>query len=77
MLYILLIEQLISQSLSIQAIYSVYNILILLDEEEYKKLVKLREETGLSLSKIIELKLKDYEIIKRENKETFKYRRRL
>ena len=76
MLYILLIGQLISQSLSNQAIYSVYNIL-LLDEKEYKKLVKLREETGLSLSKIIELKLKDYEIIKRENKETFKYRRRL
>ena len=39
---------------------------ILLDESEYKKLVKLREETGLPISKIIELKLKGYEIVKRE-----------
>jgi len=41
-------------------------ICILLDEKEYEKLVKLRDETGLPLSKIIELKLKGYEIIKRE-----------
>ena len=33
-----------------------------------KKLAKLREETGLPLSKIIELKLKGYEIIKKENR---------
>ena len=39
---------------------------ILLDEEEYKKLAKLREETGLPISKIIELKLKGYEIVKRQ-----------
>jgi len=39
---------------------------ILLDESEYEKLAKLREETGLPISKIIELKLKGYEIVKRE-----------
>lgn len=41
---------------------------ILLEEEEYRKLVKLREETGLPISKIIELKLKGYEIVKKQQK---------
>ena len=42
---------------------------ILLDEEEYKKLDQIRKETGLPLSKIIELKLKGYEIVKRSEKQ--------
>ena len=42
---------------------------ILLDEEEYEKLVKIRDETGLPLSKIIELKLRGFEIVRiREKK---------
>jgi len=42
---------------------------ILLDEKEYEELVKIRDETGLPLSKIIELKLRGYEIVKvREKK---------
>ncbi len=48
---------------------------ILLDEEEYKKLAKLRDETGLPLSKIIELKLKGYEIVKSKNRGVIPYQR--
>ena len=44
-------------------------ICILLDEEEYEKLARIRDETGLPLSKIIELKLKGFEIVRvREKK---------
>lgn len=39
---------------------------ILLDGDLVKELEKLREETGLPLSKIIELKLRGYEIVKKE-----------
>ncbi len=42
---------------------------ILLDGELVKELERLRDETGLPLSKIIELKLKGYEIVKREDRE--------
>ena len=42
---------------------------ILLDGDLVEELEKLREETGLPLSKIIELKLKGYEIVKREELE--------
>jgi len=37
---------------------------ILLDEELVKELERIRDETGLPISKIIELKLKGYEIVK-------------
>jgi len=37
---------------------------ILLDEELVKELERMRDETGLPISKIIELKLKGYEIVK-------------
>ena len=43
---------------------------ILLDEEEYEKLVKIRDETGLPLSKIIELKLKGFEIVRTGEKKS-------
>lgn len=35
-----------------------------IDEETVKKMEKLKDETGLPLSKIIELKLKGYDIKK-------------
>ena len=37
---------------------------ILLDMNLYKKLKKISEETGLPLSKVIELRLKGFEIVK-------------
>jgi len=43
---------------------------ILLDEEEYEKLVKIRDETGLPLSKIIELKLRGFEIVRTGEKKS-------
>lgn len=37
-----------------------------IDEKEAKKLEQLKEETGLPISKIIELRLKGYDICKRK-----------
>lgn len=37
-----------------------------IDEEEYKRMVEIRDETGLPISRQMNIKLKGYKIVKEE-----------